>query len=400
MSLPAMPRRPLTVSELNRRVCEWLQERFAGVWLVGEITGLRRPSSGHVYMGLKDDRAQITAVMWRGPASRLPFDLRDGLEVVVQGRLTLYEPRGQYQIVLDRVQPKGVGALQLAFQQMKEKLEAEGLFDADRKRPIPSFPKRIGVVTSPTGAAVRDIIETIRSRFPGARVLLRPSNVQGKAAAAQIADAIADLNRIPDVDVMIVGRGGGSLEDLWPFNEEIVARAIAASRIPVVSAVGHEIDVTISDLVADRRALTPTDAGRIVAPDMSRLAGDLSALAGRLAQGLRSRVERERERLDGLARSYAFRRPLDQVRRLEQRVDELGQRLARVASTHFPALRRTIEALDARLRALSPESVLRRGYSITFHADGGPLRGAAEARPGETVRTRLQDGEFTSTVLK
>ena len=400
MSAPVAPSRPLTVSELNRRVRETLEEQFGVVWVVGEVTGARRPSSGHVYLTLKDADSQVSAVMWRGPASRLPFDLEDGLEVVVQGEISVYEPRGQYQIILRHVQPKGVGALQLAFLQLKEKLEAEGLFDPARKRPLPGIPKRIGIVTSATGAAVRDMLRTIYSRFPGARTLLRPALVQGESAAADIAEGIADLNRVPDVDVIIIGRGGGSLEDLWPFNEEVVARAVAASAAPVISAVGHEIDVTISDLVADRRALTPTDAGQIVVPEKRRLLADLDALRARLAQALRRRVERARERLDGLASSYAFRRPLDGVRRLEQTVDDLGQRLFRVMEGRAPALRERVEALEARLRALNPEAVLRRGYSITFHADGRVARRAADARAGERLRTRLSEGEVLSEVVE
>ena len=400
MTVPAPPSRPLTVSELNRRVRETLEDRIGAVWVVGEITGLRRPSSGHVYLSLKDASAQVSAVMWRGPASRLPFKLEDGLAVVVQGGLSVYEPRGQYQIILRHVQPKGVGALQLAFLQLKEKLEAEGLFDPARKRPLPGIPNRIGIVTSATGAAIRDMLRTIYSRFPGARTLLRPALVQGESAAADIAEGIADLNRVPDVDVIIIGRGGGSLEDLWPFNEEVVARAIAASRVPIISAVGHEVDVTISDLVADRRALTPTDGGQIVVPEKRRLTADLDGLRTRLAQALLRRVTSAREKLDGLASSYGFRRPLDRVRRSEQTVDELGQRLFRAMEGRVPALRERVSALEARLRALSPEDVLRRGYSITFHADGRVARRAEDVRPGERLRTRLSEGEVLSDAAK
>jgi len=395
----SIPERPATVFELTRRIRETLEDAFGTVWVVGEASNVRRPSSGHVYLTLKDDRAQIAAVMWRSMASRLPFELRDGLEVIVQGELTVYEPRGQYQVILRHIQPKGVGALQLAFLQLKEKLEAEGLFDPDRKRPLPFLPRRIGIVTSPTGAAIRDMLRTIYDRFPGARVLLRPASVQGEGAAEAIAEGLADLNTVEDVDVIIVGRGGGSLEDLWAFNEEIVARAIAASGVPVVSGVGHEIDITISDLVADRRALTPTDAGRLVTPDMSQLRADLDAWRERMANALRRRVGASRERLDGLGRSYAFRRPLDRVRLLEQRVDELCQRLARSARTRLRLIRGGADGLAARLAALSPEGVLARGYSITMRPNGSVLTSIENVKIDARIRTRLRDGEFTSKVL-
>ncbi|HRU06237.1 MAG TPA: exodeoxyribonuclease VII large subunit, partial [Candidatus Brocadiia bacterium] len=359
----------------------------------------RRPSSGHVYLSLKDSQAQISAVMWRGPAARLPFNLQDGMEVIAQGEITVYEPRGQYQIVLRHIQPKGVGALQLAFLQLKEKLEKEGLFAPKRKRPLPFIPARIGIVTSPSGAAIHDMLQTITTRFPAARVLVCPARVQGQGAAEEIAAAIAALNRVPDVDVIIAGRGGGSLEDLWAFNEEVVARAIAASRAPVISAVGHEIDVTISDLVADRRALTPTDAGRIVVPELSQIQETLGGLRQRLGQSLRRRVSLARESLTAISRSYAFRRPLDRIRQLEQRVDALGHRMACSASSRLPLLRQRLKALQGRLDALSPQRVLSRGYSITLHPDGRLVRAAAEAQPGAVVRTRLQDGEFKSQVI-
>ena len=399
MSTPPTPQRPLTVSEITRQIRDSLEGTFGMVWVVGEATNVRRPSSGHVYLTIKDDRAQISAVMWRGLATRLPFELKDGTEILVQGDLTVYEPRGQYQIVLRHVQPKGVGALELAFRQLREKLEREGLFDPARKRPLPFLPRRIGIVTSPTGAAIQDMLRTIHDRFPRARVLLRPARVQGKAAAEEIAQGVADLDRQADVDVIIVARGGGSLEDLWAFNEEIVARAIAASRAPVISGVGHEIDVTISDLVADRRALTPTDAGRIVVPELAQLLSDLGVLRGRLAQALRRCVGTARERLDGLARSYGFRRPLDRVRRLEQQMDEICQALVRSAAVRIQRTRQQVDALAARLGALSPMSVLARGYSITLKPDGAVVRSTREVAPGECLRTRLHDGEFESKVV-
>lgn len=400
MPLPPLPAKPLTVSELTRRIRETLEDTFGSVWIEGELTNIRRPTSGHVYLSLKDDRAQISAVMWRGMATRLPFALEDGMAVVAQGEITVYEPRGQYQIVLRQIMPRGVGALQLAFAQMKERLEKEGLFDPARKRPLPLIPRRVGIATSSSGAAVQDMLRTILTRFPPARVVVRPCRVQGKGAAEEIAQSIRDLNALAEVDVIIVGRGGGSLEDLWAFNEEPVARAIFASRAPVVSAVGHEIDVTISDLVADRRALTPTDAGQIVVPELSQLKGSLRQTHSLLAQALRRRVGAARERLDGLARSYVFRRPLDQVRRAEQRVDDLGQRMARRAETQVPMLRQRLDSLSARLNALGPENVLARGYSITRDAEGKLVRRADALAEGDRIRTRVSDGEFESQVVE
>jgi exodeoxyribonuclease VII large subunit len=237
-----------------------IEEQFSDVWLEGELSNLRAPGSGHVYCTLKDKTSQIRAVLFRPIAVRLRFALQEGLQVIVRGRLTVYEPRGEYQIVLDTVEPKGIGALQLAFEQLKARLAAEGLFDQDRKKPIPAFPRTVGVVTSLTGAAIRDILAVLRRRWPTLHILIAPVQVQGESAGRQIAEALTALNDLGTVDVIIVGRGGGSLEDLWSFNEEIVVRAIAASRVPVVSAVGHEIDVTLADFVADLRAPTPSAA--------------------------------------------------------------------------------------------------------------------------------------------
>lgn len=391
--------RPYTVSQLNREIKAMLEDGFGSVYLVGELTNVRRPSSGHVYLTIKDDRAQISAVMWRGPASRLPFELEDGMEVLVEGELTVYEPRGQYQIVVRRMQPRGVGALQIAFLKMKEKLEREGLFDPSRKRQLPFLPRKVGIATSPSGAAIRDMLRAIYARFPAAQVVLAPCAVQGEGAAQEIARSVRDLNAVPGMDVIVVGRGGGSLEDLWAFNEEPVARAIFASHVPVVSAVGHEIDITISDLVADVRAMTPTDAGRLVVPEAEQIEEALRRGGDRLAGALRGRVARERERLDALAKSYVLRRPLDRVLREEQRVDELAQRLVRCARSQTPLLRQKLAALAGKFEALGPKNVLARGYSITFGPDGRALRRAADVGTGDRVRTMLADGEFASQAL-
>ncbi len=297
-----------TVSQLTRQIREAIERHVGLVWLTGEVGNLRVPASGHCYFTLKDESAQIAAVMWRTLAETLKFRMAEGLAVLAQGEVTVYEPRGQYQISVRRIEPLGVGALQLAFLQMKERLEKEGLFDPARKRPIPMFPRVVALVTSPTGAAVRDMLRVIRRRCPATRVLVCPVRVQGGEAAGEIADGIALVNRLPEVEVMIVGRGGGSLEDLWPFNEEVVARAIARSRIPVVSAVGHETDFTISDFVADLRALTPTDAANQVTPDARQLAEDLDSLRRRLGRALTAGAASARERLAGLAQRCEPRR--------------------------------------------------------------------------------------------
>ena len=387
-----------TVSELTRRVRNVLEENVGRVWVVGEISNFRRPASGHCYFSLKDDAAQINVVMWRTLADLLQFEPQDGLEVVLQGELTVYEPRGQYQLVARRIEPRGVGALQLAFLQLKEKLAKEGLFDPARKKPLPFLPQRIALVTSGTGAAVRDMINVITRRFPPANLLVCPVHVQGEGAAGEIARMIARVNELPAVDVMIVGRGGGSIEDLWAFNEEAVARAIAASRIPVISAVGHETDFTIADFVADVRALTPTDAGTHVVPDLRQLEEALSAAGERLARALQRRLATGRERLEGLTRAYVLRRPLERIRIREQRLDDLAQQLFRSVQHRLENSRQRISNAAARLESLSPLNVLGRGYSLTFSDDGMLITDAGTLKPGDTVHTRLRQGSFSATV--
>jgi exodeoxyribonuclease VII large subunit len=388
-----------TVSQLTRQIRETLERHVGLVWLTGEVSNLRVPASGHCYFTLKDASAQIAAVMWRTLAETLKFKMAEGLSVLAQAEVTVYEPRGQYQISVRRIEPLGVGALQLAFLQMKERLEKEGLFDPARKRPIPMFPRAVALVTSPTGAAIRDMLRVIGRRCPSTRVIICPVRVQGDEAAGEIAAGIALVNRLADVEVMIVGRGGGSLEDLWPFNEEVVARAIARSRIPVISAVGHETDFTISDFVADLRALTPTDAANQVVPDAGELAGDLDSLRRRLGRALTASAASARERLAGLAQRCEPRRFDERIRAREQRVDELCQRLVRDARRAVEFQGGRLSALSGRLESLSPYAVLRRGYSITLREpQGAAVRDAAELRPGDLVRTRLHRGEFRSRV--
>ena len=387
----------LTVSAITALIKRSLEDSFKSVCVLGEVSNLSRAASGHVYLTLKDEGAEIGAVIWRGTAQRIPFDLKDGLEVVVRGKLAVYERRGRYQIVVSSVQPKGIGALQLAFLQMKEKLEKEGLFEPDHKTPLPFLPSTIAIVTSPTGAAVHDILTMIASRLPGVRVVICPVSVQGDRAAGEIAAAIGDLNRLGGVDVMIVGRGGGSLEDLCPFNEEVVARAIYASEIPVISAVGHEVDVSISDLVADTRALTPTQAGEMVVPSRELLDERLARAAARLSQSLLAAVAYARTKLDAAAGSYAMRAPMERVRQHQQRLDEVARRMPAAAGRELARLRERVDRDEERLGSLSPLNVLARGYSITTLAGSeAPLRSPDDAPPGSRIRSILHDGELES----
>jgi len=436
---------PETVWDLTRRIRDLLEIEFPQVWVVGQVTNLSRHSSGHVFFSLKDERASVRCVVWRSDAGRLPKDLADGLEVEVRGRLSVFAPQGAYQVYVTRVTAHGVGRLEVEFRRLKERLEKEGLFAAERKRPLPRFPRTIGVVTSPTGAALRDILHVLGRRWPCGRILLAPSRVQGDAAAGEIVRAIATLNRVGGVDVLIVGRGGGSLEDLWPFNEEVVARAIAASAVPVVSAVGHETDVSISDFVADARAPTPSAAAEIVAPDARDVAAGLAAALARMGRALGHRLERLRTGLRAVERCRAFRHPEDLVLMRAKRVEDLAGRLAgrvrhvsqtgrirleaassRLAeqapraqyqaargnlkmATHRLAAagqtllehrwRARLQRLAGRLQDLNPDRVLARGYSRTVLArTGATLRRAADARAGDRLRTHLADGELESRV--
>src|SRR5436190_6467024 len=358
---------PLTVSELTGDVKVALAERYPdGVWVMGEVSNLARPASGHLYCKLKDAGSQLSTVIYRGVALRLRFDLRDGMEVIVRGRIDVYVPRGEYQLQVEEIQPKGIGPLELAFRQLKEKLSAKGYFLPGRKKKLPHFPRRVALVTSPTGAAVRDMLEILNRRWPALEVWVCPVPVQGEGAAPKIAEAITKLNTLPDIDVLIVGRGGGSLEDLWPFNEEVVADAIHASRIPVVTGVGHETDLTIADLVADVRGLTPTDAAlKVTTPALAEVVDWLDGCEGNLRTLLRKRLELARVRLRDLSGRRSFRQPLQQIRENEQRVDELGERMRRALRGRLQQARQLLASSAGRLESLSPLNVLSRGYSVT-----------------------------------
>ncbi len=391
---------PLSVWELTCQIKDLLESAFPEVWVAGEVSNFARPQSGHCYLTLKDDRAQMRAVLWRGAAARLRFDLNDGLEVICRGHLDLYAPRGSYQLVIDEIVPRGVGALELALRQLREKLAREGLFDPARKRPLPTLVRRIAVVTSPTGAAIHDFLQVLARRWRGADVLVVPVRVQGEGAAAEIAAAIETVNRLPTpFDCLVVTRGGGSMEDLWAFNEEPVVRAIAASRIPVVSAIGHEIDVTLSDLAADLRALTPSEAAERVAPAAEELIAGLRQVERRLAAALRGRAAAARSRLDAVGRHPAFRRPFQKVFDLARRLDELDVRVFRAVRGRLRLLRQRIDLSAGRLDSLSPLAVLGRGYSLTHRtADGRLIRAAVELSPGDEITTRFAAGQAVSRV--
>jgi exodeoxyribonuclease VII large subunit len=421
-----------------------IEEQFSDIWLEGELSNLRAPGSGHVYCTLKDKASQIRAVLFRSSAVRLRFALQEGLQVIVRGRLTVYEPRGEYQIVLDTVEPKGIGALQLAFEQLKERLATEGLFDRDRKKSIPAFPRTVGVVTSLTGAAIRDILAVLRRRWPTLHVLIAPVQVQGESAGRQIVEALTALNDLGSVDVIIVGRGGGSWEDLWSFNEEIVVRAIAASHVPVVSAVGHEIDVTLADFVADLRAPTPSAAAEAVVPVLAEIVERLRELTVRAGQVMLRHCVFERQRLDAGIRGVtdvrfrlqeAAQRTDDMVDRLREMVQQLltagrervhevqrdlsglnpilaikqglatvpqfSKRLEGQMGVIVAQHRHRIHATLAQLNTLSPLAILGRGYSILQTVPAGQiLHRANDVEVGQELVAQLAIGRLSCMVTR
>jgi exodeoxyribonuclease VII large subunit len=389
----------LTVSELTRRIKQILEQGFSSLALQGELSNVKLHSSGHFYFTLKDEGSQISGVMWRSRVASLSFRPEDGMKVIVTGRVTVYEPRGQYQIDAASMRPLGVGELQVAFEKLKQKLAAEGLFAPERKRGLPPFPGRIGVVTSETGAALHDMLTVFRRRFPALTIVLRPARVQGAGAAEDIARAIQDANEFGKLDLLIVGRGGGSLEDLWAFNEEVVARAIAGSRIPVISAVGHEVDFTIADFVADLRAPTPTAAAELAVPDRRRLLDVLSESFYTMRRAVLSVIRERRLRIRTLVGSYAFHRPVDLVARELQRFDE-ATRSMRTNVEHLSALTlaRTT-GLQQRLAALNPRLVLKRGYAIVSRS--GTLIGSREMLvPADLVELEFHDGKVRSRIVE
>ena len=433
-----------TVSELTRAIKFVLEEDFPEVWVEGEISNFRVPNSGHAYFTLKDKDSQLKVVLFKLNKRLLKFEPEDGLHVIVRGRISVYEPRGEYQLIADYMEPKGIGALQLAFEQLKEKLFKEGLFDEAHKIPIPQFPQKIAIITSPTGAAIRDILRIIDRRFSNVHIIIYPVKVQGEGASVEIAQAIRELNALPEIDVMIVGRGGGSIEDLWAFNEEVVARAIYDSKIPVISAVGHEIDYTIADFVADLRAPTPSAAAELVVRDRKEVVQNIIGLEKRLTYSIQNMVDILKSDLTGLQGRRVLKSPLDKIYELQQKIDDMGLRVRRsplliykkftektfhlsrslfilnpmikierskeILSELSKGLETTIdhrmEIFDKRLKgvlgkldALSPLAVMERGYSICRRLpDLKIIKNESEVEKGGQVNVRLHKGELICRV--
>lgn len=391
-------RRVLSVSELNAQVHELLEASFPELWVEGEISNCKAYPSGHTYLSLKDDKAQIRAVLFKGASFGVKFKFADGLKILARGRATSYEPRGELQFVISAAEPRDKGALQLALEQLKAKLQAEGLFDPERKKPLPPFPKTVGVVTSGQGAAVRDVITVLSRRWPGLDIRVWPVKVQGPGAAEEIAAAVRGFNALaPDTEVLLVGRGGGSIEDLWAFNEEPVARAIAESAIPVISCVGHETDWTIADFVADLRAPTPSAAAELAVPEKAAVLDLIEERKDAMLQGLRDRLADLERRL-----AYAAAHPLLQdPRRLweqrAQRVDELAARLPDAARRLLETLGLRLGATAGKLDAISPLKVLGRGYAIA-KVRGKVLTKASQAKEGDILTVRLHEGELNCEV--
>ena len=438
-------RQVLTVTQLTAKIRDLLAKNFTDIWVEGEISNCREAQSGHIYFTLKDDRSQVRCVFFKQQQRGIKFRPEDGLHVTVRGSISVYEARGEYQIYVENIEPMGLGALQLAFEQLKKRLEAEGLFSAARKKPLPLLPNRIGLITSPTGAAVRDVVRILRRRFPNVHLTVYPVRVQGEGSAEEIVKALKFFNQKKLVDVLILARGGGSLEDLWSFNEETVARAIAASTIPVISGVGHETDFTIVDFVADVRASTPSAAAELVVQTRREFDKNIAELRNALAEQMRYRILVLSRRIHELSARRGFRRPLDLLRQQRQRADEMTSRLAlglrarleksrrrftaahlRIMSFDFRAriaafrlrlekrgaelsvraerlLRAKRERLDRlrlQLEERSPLRVLERGYAIATDASGAVLRDAAQVALGDSVGLQLHRGRLTTEVIK
>jgi exodeoxyribonuclease VII large subunit len=397
-----------TVSQLTQNIRSLLEGSFPEVWVEGEVSNFKIYSSGHAYFSLKDDKSLLNCVMFKGNSSRLNFAVEDGMHVLCYGRISVYDKRGQYQFYATTMEPKGKGALQLAFEQLKEKLRKEGLFDEEHKKPLPFLPFHVGVVTSPTGAAIRDILKVARRRFANVEITLRPVKVQGDEAKNEIVQAIEEFNEYNDylieteseehpIDVLIVGRGGGSLEDLWSFNEEKVARAIYASRIPIISAVGHEIDYTISDFTADFRAPTPSAAAELVIPLKKDLKERISDFLTGLSSSVKAKIDILEREVKNLRESYVLRTPMNVFLQLEQQVDDLARSMT-ASALHCAELKgKEFGIALGKLEMLSPLSVLERGYSITFKKDKA-VKEAKKLKIGDILQTRFARGKAFSKV--
>ncbi len=394
--------KPYTVSQLTAFIRRLIEDEpeLGDLWVEGEVSNFSRAPSGHYYFTLKDNAAQISCVMWRSVAQGQDYLPAGGALVVVHGRVGVYEAGGRYQLYVDRLQPSGIGDLYRQFERLKAKLEAEGLFAPERKRPLPAMPRCIGVVTSPAAAALRDIINVLSRRYPLAELLLAPTQVQGEAAPAQIVAALEALNARQDVDVIIVARGGGSLEDLWAFNDERVARAIAASRIPVVCGVGHETDFSLADFVADVRAPTPSAAAELVAPDCAALRAQVSRLSAALTRALLREIHTRRAKLEHQERALRHLSPLAQLAQARQRIDELCSRAGAVLRHQLALRREQVAGLAGRLAGVSPLGTLERGYAIVLRRETRSLvRSVTTVSAGDLLTVRLFDGEFEAEAL-
>lgn len=392
--------RPLSVSELTVWIKKALEGAIPRFWVVGEVGSVTFSNAGHVYLTIKDSESQISSVVWRSTWEKCKFDLREGMSVLGLGKLDVYGPRGSYQVVLQRLEPQGLGPLQIAFRKLFSRLEAEGLFRMERKRTLPRFPRRIGFVTSPQGAAIHDFLEVLRRRWPQTDVLVIPAKVQGAGAGQEIAEGIDLANRIrPTLDALVVGRGGGSIEDLWAFNEEVVVRAVVSSRIPVVSAVGHEIDVTLCDLAADVRALTPSEAAERLVPNREEILGGLHEVRLRLMRCVGNRVRELEGRLEGLESRPVIAQAERMLDTKVQRVDEMEYRVQETFARIFEARQHHFEKLSQRIEGVSPLKTLGRGYTLTSDVQSGRLVSSVrDVRLGQRLRTRGVDGVWESTV--
>jgi exodeoxyribonuclease VII large subunit len=389
----------ISISQLTRSIKSNLNNKFPSVWVEGEVSGMTQASSGHVYLTLKDAGAQINAIIWRNDAEALDFDLSQGLKVICRGGVDVYPQRGTYQLIIRRVQPVGVGALQLAFKKLHAKLSADGLFDEQFKQALPPIPKHIAVVTSPTGAAVRDFLQVLLRRWPKMHVTIIPAVVQGPAAANEIAAGVRIANSLkPRPDALVVTRGGGSIEDLWSFNEEIVVRAIFNSKIPVVSGVGHEIDVTLADLVADVRALTPSEAAERLVPDMGDVQSMLRSGFERLRSAMIARFREAKTELAATASRPAITRPLTAIGQAAMELDFLEQTIKRSAANQLNEHRHSLAALAQRMHAISPLEVLSRGYSLTSDDQGNLLTDCDSIADGDKIVSRLANGRIHSVI--
>ncbi len=399
LELP-MPRTIFSVTQITKTLSRIIEQQplLQNVWVKGQVSNLSRPASGHIYFTLKDENSNIRSVAFRSSASRLQFLPRDGDEVLVQGRINIYAASSEYQIIVNTIEPLGIGALQRAFEELKQELSDEGLFDDRHKKPLPTFPKKIGVITSKTGAAIQDIQQQLQKRYPLAELLLYPTLVQGEYAAAQIARAINVMNSRTDIDVLIVGRGGGSLEDLWAFNEEIVARAIFDSKIPIVSAVGHETDFTISDMVADHRSPTPSAAVEHVVPDRLDLLAQLEGVKNRLEELMMRRLATQHGELDALESGLSPSKRKDTIYQLSQAIDGLEAAYQKAINDRLKAESNRLQSLAARLNGLSPLATLKRGYSICRTSSGDVVTSNDQIKIGERLEVKLSQGHLVCTV--